>query len=177
MRRFFLCQCLSLDFFFNATFHTTLPLTSSFLVSPRGSVPLCLPFVCENECMSVYVYVYVYVCVECVSVCVCICVCVCVCGVSVCVWKDGERTVRRAKSGETPVEASRDTNAQIVRETFFMGAKDKSNISRLVPSNVSPRITGASQLRQVRRMVGGIGTCCSRSVLKLKIYKIQGFLC
>ena len=33
----------------------------------------------------------------------------------------------RAKSGETLVEASRDTNAQIVRYTFFMGAKDKSD--------------------------------------------------
>ena len=32
-----------------------------------------------------------------------------------CVWKDGERTVRRAKSGETLVEASRDTDAQIFR--------------------------------------------------------------
>ena len=42
-------------------------------------------------------------------------------------WKDGERTVRRAKSGETLVEASRDTNAQIVRYSCFMGAKDKSN--------------------------------------------------
>ena len=66
----------------------------------------------------VYVFVYVYVCViqkvvrvrqNCWD------------------WKDGERTVRRAKSGETLVEASRDTNAQIVRYTFFMGAKDKSN--------------------------------------------------
>ena len=46
---------------------------------------------------------------------------VCVCGV--CVWKDGERTVRRAKSGETLVEASRDTNAQIVRYTFFHGSE------------------------------------------------------
>ena len=42
-------------------------------------------------------------------------------------WKDGEHTVRRAKSGETLVEASRDTNAQIVRYTCFLGAKDKSN--------------------------------------------------
>ena len=44
-----------------------------------------------------------------------------------CVWKDGERTVSRAKSGETLGEASRDTNAKIVRYTFFMGAKDESN--------------------------------------------------
>ena len=54
--------------------------------------------------MSVSKHVYVYVYVE-------------------CVWKDGERTVSRAKSGETLVEASRDTNAQIVRYTFFMGSE------------------------------------------------------
>ena len=47
---------------------------------------------------------YVYMCVE-------------------CVWKDGDRTVSRAKSGETLVEASRDTNAQIVRYTFFHGSE------------------------------------------------------
>ena len=63
---------------------------------------------------------YVYMCVE-------------------CVWKDGERTVNRAKSGETLVEASRDTNAQIVRYTFFSWErKTNRTISRLVPSNVSP---------------------------------------
>ena len=56
-----------------------------------------------------YVYMYVYMCVWSVS------------------GEMGERTVSRAKSGETLVEASRDTNAQIVRYTFFMGAKDKSN--------------------------------------------------
>ena len=50
-------------------------------------------------------------------------ICVCV----ECVWKDGERTVSRAKSGETLVGASRDTNAEIVRHTFFMGTKNKSN--------------------------------------------------
>ena len=60
--------------------------------------------------------------------CMCMCICVCVkVYVYVCVWKDGERTVRRAKSVETLVGASRDTNAQIVRKTFFVGAKDKSN--------------------------------------------------
>ena len=54
------------------------------------------------------------------------------------VWKDGERTVRRAKSGVTLVEASRDTNARIVRETFFSWErKTNRTISRLVPSNVS----------------------------------------
>ena len=95
-----------------------------------------------------YMYVYVYMCMcMCMCMCLCenvyVCVCMCVC-MHVCVnsviykvfrvrqnccwdWKDGERTVRRAKSGETLVEASRDTDAQIVRYTFFMGAKDKSN--------------------------------------------------
>ena len=54
-------------------------------------------------------------------------------------WKDGERTVRRAKSGETLVEASRDTNAQIVRYTFVMGAKDKSN--HLTPGSLSVSVS------------------------------------
>ena len=81
----------------------------------------------------------------------------CVVCVSVCVWKDGERTVGRAKSGETLVEASRDTNAQIVRYTFFMGVKDKSNHLTAGSFQRFPRITGASQLRQVKRMIGGIG--------------------
>ena len=58
-----------------------------------------------------------------------------------CVRKDGERTVSRAKSRETQVEASRDTNAQIVRDTFSWEQKTNRTISRLVPSNVSPRIT------------------------------------
>ena len=71
-------------------------------------------------CICVYVYVYVYVFVY-VNVFVCLYVCV------KCVWKDGERTVSRAKSGETLLEAPRDANAQIFRKTFFMGAKDKSN--------------------------------------------------
>ena len=60
-----------------------------------------------------------------------------------CVWKDGERTVSRAKSGETLVEASRDTNAQIVRETFFMGAKDKSNHLTAGSLQRFPTTTGA----------------------------------
>ena len=96
--------------------------------------------------MSLCLCLCVCVCV-CVCVCLCVwawawawaCVCVCVCvhvhvhvhvHVNVyvyvyveCVWKDGERTVSRAKSGETPVEASRDTNAQVVRYTFFHGSE------------------------------------------------------
>ena len=149
---FFWCQCLSLDFF-NAIVHTTLPLTSSFLISVAVQFFCFLTFlflcvvwrgVCVCVCVEVYVYVYVnvydyvyvsvffvfvnvyvfvylylylfwyfvhvYVYVPCVCVFVCVecvwCVlCVCVC---VCVWKDGERTVRRAKS-ETLVQASIDT--------------------------------------------------------------------
>ena len=73
--------------------------------------------------------------------CMCACTCVSIC--MWCVWKDGERTVSRAKSGETPVEASRDTNAQIVRYTFFMGAKDKSNHLTAGSLQRFPRITGA----------------------------------
>ena len=71
-----------------------------------------------------YMYMYVYMCVE-------------------CVWKDGERTVSRSKSGETLVKASRDTNAQIVRYTFFMGAKDKSNHLTAGSFQRFTRITGA----------------------------------
>ena len=32
--------------------------------------------------------------------------------------KDGERSLRRAKSGETQVEARSDTDVQIVRDTW-----------------------------------------------------------
>ena len=57
---FFLCQCLSPDFFVSSTVHTTLPLTSSFLIS------LAVQFLCVSRfcfCVlsdAVYVYVYVY---------------------------------------------------------------------------------------------------------------------
>ena len=63
--------------------------------------------------MYMYVHVYVYVCLHmCME----------------CVWKDGERTVSRAKSGETIVEASKErkTRKSFVKPVF-MGAKDKSN--------------------------------------------------
>ena len=103
----FLCQCLSPGFFVSATVHTTLPLTSPFLIT------LAVQFLCV-----LFSAVYVYMCM-----CMCMYMYMCV----ECVWKDGERTESRAKSGETLVEASRDTNAQIVRYTFFMGANDKSN--------------------------------------------------
>ena len=60
-------------------------------------------------------------------------------------WKDCERTARRAKLGETPVEALRDSNAQIVRYSCFMGAKDKSNhlTAGSLRSFRFPWITGA----------------------------------
>ena len=106
----FLCQCLSLDFFFSTPlFTTTLPLTSSYLIS------LAVHFLCVSRfsfCVlsgAVYVYVYVYLCV-----CVYVCVFVCVVVVLVVVVVD----TYKAKSGETLVEASRDTNAQIVRYTW-----------------------------------------------------------
>ena len=41
------------------------------------------------------------------------------------------------------MEASRDTNAQIVRYTFFMGAKDKSNHLTGGSLQSFSRITGA----------------------------------
>ena len=48
-------------------------------------------------------------------------------GISVSVPKDGERSVRRATSGEFPVEARGDIEAQIVRYIRFLEVKDKSN--------------------------------------------------
>ena len=63
----------------------------------------------------------------------------------------------RAKSGETPVEASRDTNAQIVRYTCFMGAKDTSNNLTVGSLQRFTRRAGVEQLRQVKRMIRGIG--------------------
>ena len=62
-----------------------------------------------------------------------------------------------AKSGETPVEASRNTNAKIVRYIFSWERKTNRTISRLVPSNVSLGTTGPEQLHQAQRMMGGIG--------------------
>ena len=95
--------------------------------------------VCVYVCVYVYVYVYVYMYVY-MCMCICVYMCMCVCkfrdlesgpSKTKCqVWKDGERTVRRAKSEGTLVEASRDTNAQIARYTCFMGANDKSNHNR-----------------------------------------------
>ena len=41
---------------------------------------------------------------------------------------------------------------------------------------VSLRRAGVQQLYQVQRMIGGIGTFCSRPVLKLYMCKIQGLL-
>ena len=77
---------------------------------------------------------------RCTCTCMCICRCVCV-SVSVSVhsvilkvvrvrqkcwdWKDGERTVRRAKSGETLVEASRDCKSFVI--LVSCGTKDKPN--------------------------------------------------
>ena len=79
--RFFFVSMFVTGLFFNATFHTTLPLTSSFLVS------LAVQFLCVSRLyvkMCVYVYMYVCVC-ENVYVCMCV-VCVCMCGVCVSVY-------------------------------------------------------------------------------------------
>ena len=68
-----------------------------------------------------------------------------------------KRVVRRAKSGETYVVASRDTNAQIVRYTWRRARKTKPNHLTAGSLQLFTRITGASQLRQAQRMFGGIG--------------------
>ena len=116
----------------------------SLLVLTWGFLSLCLCL-----CLSLYVYVYVYVFVY-VFVYVYVYVFVYVyvhvyvyvylyvfvnvyvfVFVSICVWSVSGKMVNapwaEPKSGGTLLEASRDTNAQIVRYTFFMGAKDKSN--------------------------------------------------
>ena len=96
---------------------------------------------CVSVCLSIFVSLCLCLCVwawtcACACVCVCLCLCLCMC---MCVWW----WKWWAKSGETLVEASRDTNAQIVRETFFMGAKDKSNHLTAGSLQRFPRITGA----------------------------------
>ena len=55
-------------------------------------------------------------------------------------------------------KTSGDTDVQIVRYDCRKGAKDKQNhLTAGSPSTVSLRITGAQQLHQVKRMIGGIG--------------------
>ena len=64
----------------------------------------------EPEDTSARTQVYVYMCMYvyvCAYVYTCVCMCVVCLSVFVCAWKDGERTVSRARSGETLVEASR----------------------------------------------------------------------
>ena len=51
---------------------------------------------------------------------------------------------------------------------FFMGAKDKSNHLTAGSLQRFSRIAETEQPYQVKRMIGGIGTCCSRSFLKLE---------
>ena len=133
----FFCQCLSPDFFVSATVAHDFPADGVFSYYPRCSVSsvccsvrcMCI-CVCVRVCVCVSVYVYVYMCMfmymyMCMYMCMymyeCLYVCLYVC--VECVWKDGERTVSRAKSGETLVEASRDTKAHIVRYTFFHGSE------------------------------------------------------
>ena len=97
---FFFCVNVWHWTFFQRHFSHDSPVDVVFSRFPRGSVPLCLPFVCENVCVCVYVCVcvkmctcvcvwFVYVCVECVCLYMCMCVCVfvsmCVCVCSVCV--------------------------------------------------------------------------------------------
>ena len=81
--------------------------------------------------------------------------------------------MRRAKSGE--LWWSSGTDAQIVRYTSVWERKTNRTISQVVPSNVSLRTTGAQQLHQVKRMIGGIGNMLfSTDSQNLKMGKIQG---
>ena len=73
---FFVSTCVTGLFFFNATVHTTLPLTSSFLIS------LAVQFLCVSRfcfCVlssAVYVYMcmYMYMYMK-MYMCMCMCVC------------------------------------------------------------------------------------------------------
>ena len=70
--------------------------------------------------------------------------------------KDGERSLRRAKSGENLVEARSDAAAQSVRFSWVLVRTTNRTISQLIPSAVSLR-TAAEQIFQVARLIGGIG--------------------
>ena len=108
----------------------------AFTYYPRCSVPL-FSAVCTCVCVGVYVCLYMYVCV-----CVCACFCLCVCGVG---------KVRKLWW------RLRNTNAQIVRYTFFScERKTNRTILRLSLQRFST-ITVALQLYQVKRMIRGIG--------------------
>ena len=79
---FFSRQCLSLVFFFFQ--HTTLPLTSSFLISIAVQF-LCVSRFCScvlSGAVYVYMYMYMYMCIckrMCMYVYVGVFACVCVC--------------------------------------------------------------------------------------------------
>ena len=75
--------------------------------------------------------------------------------------KDGELCLSRVKPEETLVEARSDTDVQIVRQTWVQGRKTNRTIQQLVPSEVSLRIARVEQLRQVKRMIRGIGDLVS----------------
>ena len=101
-------------------------------------------------------------CVVCCVLCMCACVCVCVCGGDVCVVCV-ERETRGGVSGGGWVGV-----VFVVRYT---------RISQLIPSAVSIRINGAQQIRQVKRMIGGLGNMLFSILFSnLKMCKIQGFL-
>ena len=53
------------------------------------------------------------------------------------------------------------SDVQIVRYTWVLVAKDKSNHPWLIPFAVSLRRAGVEQLYQVKRMIGGIGNFLS----------------
>ena len=56
-----------------------------------------------------------------------------------------------------------DTDVQNVRCTWVLRRKTNRTIRWLIPSDVTPRITGAQQLYQVKRMIYGIGNVLFRT--------------
>ena len=114
--------------------------------------------------------------------CVCVCVCVwcVVCGVCVvccrgCVWLwlcvSEKGKVRRNSSG-----GFSDSYAQIVSYTCFIGAKDKSNHLTVGSLQRFTRRAGVEQLRQVKRMIGGLENMLFSIYYSLKTWQIQWFL-
>ena len=132
----------------------SLSLSLSLSVCPCVRVSMC-PCVCLSVCVRVSRVSHVSRVSRVCSVCrVCPCVCVwawawaCAC---VCVW-----WWWWAKSGETLVEASRDTNAQIVRYIFH-GSERQIEPSHDWFFQCFSRTAEDEQLHQAKRMMGGIG--------------------
>ena len=111
-----------------------------------GGCVVCVVCVCGVLCCVV-------LCVLCVCVCYVVCVvCVCVvCVVCVVCCCDGRGGGCGGGGGRRKGETNR-------------------TISQLTPAKVSFKIAETEQLYQVKRMIGGAGTCCSRRVSLVNLW-------